>query len=130
VPLPGFRVLVADDNKDAADSLQRILGLYGYAVRVAYDGASALEVGGTFGPQVAVLDIGMPGADGYEVARAMRERYGKNITLVALTGWGQDNDRKRSIDAGFDYHLTKPVDPSLLNDLLVEIAAIAERKAS
>jgi PAS domain S-box-containing protein len=129
VPLPGFRVLVADDNKDAADSLQRILGLYGYAVRVAYDGAAALELGGTFGPQVAVLDIGMPGADGYEVARAMRERYGKNITLVALTGWGQENDRRRSTDAGFDYHLTKPVDPSLLNDLLVEIAAIAERKA-
>jgi PAS domain S-box-containing protein len=130
VPLPGFRVLVADDNRDTADSLQRILGLYGYAVRVAYDGAAALELGGTFGPQVAVLDIGMPGADGYEVARAMRERYGRNITLVALTGWGQENDRKRSIEAGFDYHLTKPVDPSLLNDLLVEIAAIAERKAS
>jgi PAS domain S-box-containing protein len=129
VPLPGFRVLVADDNKDAADSLQRVLGLYGYAVRVAYDGESALELGGTFGPQVAVLDIGMPGADGYQVARAMRERYGKNITLVALTGWGQENDRERSTDAGFDYHLTKPVDPGLLNELLVEIAAIAERKA-
>jgi CheY-like chemotaxis protein len=129
-PSPGFRVLVADDNKDAADSLHRILGLYGYAVRVAYDGPTALEMGSSFGPQVAVLDIGMPGVDGYEVAQAMRERHGKNITLVALTGWGQENDRKRSTEAGFDYHLTKPVDPSLLNDLLVQIAALGERKAS
>jgi CheY-like chemotaxis protein/two-component sensor histidine kinase len=127
---PGFRVLVADDNKDAADSLQRILDLYGYAVRVAYDGETALEMGSSFGPLVAVLDIGMPGIDGFDVARTMRERHGKNITLIALTGWGQENDRKRSSEAGFDHHLTKPVDPSLLNELLVQIAAaLPARKA-
>jgi PAS domain S-box-containing protein len=122
LPSPGFRILVADDNKDAADSLQRILTLYGYDVKAAYDGGSALKLGESFNPQIAILDIGMPGANGYEVARAMRERRSSGVTLVALTGWGQEGDRRLATEAGFDYHLTKPVDPSLLNDLLVEIA--------
>jgi len=122
LPSPGLRILVADDNKDAADSLQRILSLYGYEVMVAYDGHAALQAGDSFSPEIAILDIGMPGATGYEVARAMRERRGNGVTLVALTGWGQEADRQRATEAGFDYHLTKPVDPSLLNDLLVEIA--------
>ncbi len=124
-PSPGFRILVVDDNQDAADSLQRILALYGYEVRVAYDGDAALQLAETFDPGIAVLDIGMPGADGYDVARAMRERRGSRVTLVALSGWGQEGDRRRATEAGFDYHLTKPVDPSLLNDLLVEIASRA-----
>jgi len=122
LPSPGLRILVADDNKDAADSLQRVLSLYGYDVTVAYDGSAALRAGESFSPEIAILDIGMPGATGYEVARAMRERRGNGVTLVALTGWGQEADRQRATEAGFDYHLTKPVDPSLLNDLLVEIA--------
>jgi PAS domain S-box-containing protein len=126
VPSPGSRVLIADDNKDAADSLQRILAHYGYEVRVAYDGDAAVELGLAFAPQIAVLDIGMPGANGYEVARKMRERYDKRVTLVALTGWGQEGDRRRALDAGFDYHLTKPVDPSVLNDLLIQVAADAD----
>jgi len=114
---------VADDNKDTADSLQRVLQLYGYDVRVVYDGASAVRVGAAFRPQVAVLDIGMPGANGYEVAREIRRQQGARIKLVALTGWGQEGDRRRAMEAGFDFHLTKPVDPGTLNDLLAEVGS-------
>src|SRR5690606_16950347 len=121
VPPPGTRILVADDNADAADSLQRILAFYGYAVKTAYDGRAALAAALEFEPQIAVLDIGMPEMDGYELARELRSRRGAALTLVALTGWGQEHDRRRSAEAGFDHHLTKPVDPSLLNDLLIEI---------
>jgi len=118
----GVKVLVADDNRDAADSLQRILSLYGYQVEVAYDGTAAIRLDGDFHPMVAVLDIGMPGANGFEVARSIRESRGEGVTLIALTGWGQEGDRRRAMEAGFDYHLTKPVDPGALNDLLVEVA--------
>ncbi|HYL88230.1 MAG TPA: response regulator [Burkholderiales bacterium] len=121
VQVPPMRILVADDNRDAADSLQRVLALFGHEVRVAYDGTSALRIGGEFRPRVAILDIGMPGANGYEVARSLR-RQGGGVTLVALTGWGQENDRRRTADAGFDHHLIKPVDPQMLNALLAEAA--------
>ena len=119
-PAPGvpLRILVADDNRDTADSLQRVLALYGHEVRVAYDGAAALSVGEQFRPRVAILDIAMPGTNGYEVARALRSRHGAEVTLVALTGWGQDADRRRALEAGFDYHLIKPIDPNELNTLL------------
>jgi PAS domain S-box-containing protein len=120
--IAGVKVLVADDNRDAADSLQRILSLYGYQVEVAYDGTAAIQLDGAFRPKVAVLDIGMPGANGFEVARSIRESRGDVVTLIALTGWGQEGDRRRAMEAGFDYHLTKPVDPGALNDLLVEVA--------
>ena len=116
------RVLVADDNRDAADSLQRVLALFGHEVRVAYDGASALRIGAQFRPRVAVLDIAMPGNDGYEVARAIRRQQGEGVTLVALTGWGQETDRKRAMQAGFDHHLVKPVDPNTLNQLLADVS--------
>lgn len=118
-----LRVLVADDNRDAADSLQRILRLYGHDVRVAYDGSAAVRLGEEFGPRVAILDIGMPGTNGYEVARTLRRRSGPQVTLVALTGWGQEADRRRASEAGFDFHLTKPVDPKALNELLARVAA-------
>jgi two-component system CheB/CheR fusion protein len=121
-PYPTVRVLVADDNRDAADSLQRVLELFGHEVRVAYDGASALKIGDEFRPRVAVLDIAMPGTSGYDVARAMRRQQGGELTLVALTGWGQEADRQRAIESGFDYHLVKPVDPDALNQLLAEVA--------
>jgi PAS domain S-box-containing protein len=119
-PAPGvpLRILVADDNRDTADSLQRVLALHGHEVRVAYDGAAALSVGEQFRPRVAILDIAMPGTNGYEVARALRSRHGAEVTLVALTGWGQDADRRRALEAGFDYHLIKPIDPNELNTLL------------
>ena len=120
--VPPVRVLVADDNRDAADSLQRVLALYGHDVRVAYDGASAMQIGREFRPRVAVLDIAMPGTDGYEVARSIRKQQGKEVTIVALTGWGQDADRKRAMEAGFDHHLVKPVDPNALNQLLAEVS--------
>ena len=121
-PSRPVRVLVADDNRDAADSLQRVLALYGHEVRVAYDGASAMRIGTEFRPRVAVLDLAMPGADGYEVARQIRRQQGREVTIVALTGWGQDADRKRAVEAGFDHHLVKPVDPGALNQLLAEVA--------
>jgi CheY-like chemotaxis protein len=121
-PARALRVLVADDNRDAADSLQRLLALFGHEVRVAYDGASAVSVGSEFRPRVAILDIGMPGTNGYDVARALRRRHGQDVTLVALTGWGQDADRRRASDAGFDHHLTKPVDPQTLNSLLDDVS--------
>lgn len=119
-PQPGvaLRILVADDNRDTADSLQRVLALYGHEVQVAYDGAAALSIGEQFRPRVAILDIAMPGTNGYEVARALRSRHGGEVMLVALTGWGQDADRRRALEAGFDYHLIKPIDPSELNSLL------------
>lgn len=116
------RVVVADDNRDAADSLQRILSLFGHEVRVAYDGPAAIRLAEEFRPRVAVLDIGMPGTNGYEVARALRERRIAPITLVALTGWGQESDRRLAMEAGFDYHLTKPVDPEALNRLFADVA--------
>jgi CheY-like chemotaxis protein len=119
---PQVRVVVADDNRDAADSLQRILSLFGHEVRVAYDGVAAIRLAEEFKPRVAVLDIGMPGANGYEVARTLRERHVVPITLVALTGWGQESDRRRAMEAGFDYHLTKPVDPEALNRLFADVA--------
>ena len=120
---PGLRVLVADDNRDAADSMQRILALFGHEVRVAYDGSTALRLGEQFRPRVALLDIGMPGTNGYEVARALRRSQGPRVTLVAVTGWGQDADRRRSSEAGFDHHLTKPVDPGALNSLLAKVSS-------
>jgi PAS domain S-box-containing protein len=121
--VPGHvRVVVADDNRDAADSLQRILSLFGHEVRVAYDGVAAIRLAEEFRPRVAVLDIGMPGTSGYEVARTLRERRITPITLVALTGWGQESDRTRAMEAGFDYHLTKPVDPEALNRLFDDVA--------
>jgi PAS domain S-box-containing protein len=115
---PGVRVIVADDNRDAADALGRILGLYGYEVRTVYDGASALELCQSFRPRVAVLDIGMPGRSGYEVAERLRAERGRELQLIALTGWGGEADVERARAAGFDHHLTKPVDPAALSELI------------
>jgi len=115
---PGVRVLVADDNRDAADTLCRILSMYGYEVRSAYDGGSALEVCESFRPHAAVLDIGMPVRDGYEVARELRARRGAGLRLIALTGWGAEADVQRARDAGFDHHLTKPADPGVLSRMI------------
>ena len=135
VPAPiGRRVLIADDNQDAADSLAMYLEMAGHDVRVVHDGRSALSVARVFRPDTALLDIGMPQLNGYEVAQALRqEAWGAGITLIALTGWGQEDDRQRAIAAGFDRHLTKPVDPDALVSLIAspqgkEIGERAERR--
>ena len=113
------RVLIADDNRDAADSLSLLLELSGHEVRVAHLGETALSLAQTFRPDVALLDIGMPDLSGYEVARALRrESWATDLQLIALTGWGQDDDRRSAMAAGFDHHLTKPVDPDELGRLI------------
>ncbi len=119
-PVPARRVLVVDDNVDAASSLATLLQLNGHQVRMAHDGATALEMAMTEPPEVAILDIGLPVLNGFDVARRLRQQRGGAATplLVALTGWGQPEDRRRSYEAGFDAHLVKPVAPSALDDLL------------
>ncbi len=113
------RVLVADDNVDAADTLAMLLELEGCEVHVAHDGLHAFELAGRLRPATAFLDIGMPGMDGYQLAARLRgEAWGRGMFLVATTGWGQDEDRRRSMKAGFDQHLTKPVDPEAVGRLL------------
>jgi len=113
------RILVVDDNRDAADSLGMLLQQLGAKVQTANDGPAAIEAVGTFQPRFILLDIGMPGMDGHEVARRVRTRpEGKDVTLVALTGWGHEEARRRSREAGFDHHLIKPVDFGALRNLL------------
>ncbi len=113
------RVLIADDNRDAADSISMLLQMAGHEVTVAYDGQQALENIETLRPEVALLDIGMPGLDGFEVARRVRlDIRIRNTLLIAVTGWGQASDKARALAAGFDLHFTKPVEPATLIDLL------------
>jgi len=113
------RILVADDNRDAADSLALMLGLEGHDVRLVYNGVDALALAEQFRPQIVLLDIGMPLLDGYQTARQLREQsWARSVLLVALTGWGQEADRGQARDAGFDWHLLKPVDPRDLNGLI------------
>ncbi|HUR40299.1 MAG TPA: ATP-binding protein [Verrucomicrobiae bacterium] len=113
------RVLVVDDNEDAVEMLSRAMAELGYTVRTALDGPSALRVANEFRPQVALLDIGLPVMDGYELCRRMREAHPEtSLRLVALTGYGQASDRARSMEAGFDAHLVKPVDLAKLERLL------------
>lgn len=125
VPAPstaGRRVVVADDNTDAARSLATLLRLMGHAVREANDGPSALAACVEFDPELVLLDLGMPGMSGYEVARALRGRSSTaGAVLAALTGWGADEDRRRTREAGFDHHLTKPADPEAIRALLAEL---------
>ncbi len=116
---PAKRVLVVEDNEDAAETLRMILALHGYEVEVAYDGPSAIEAAPRFQPQVMVCDIGLPNMNGYEVARQVRALPNvERPTLIALSGYGQEEDRRRGREAGFDYHLVKPVEPHALFALL------------
>jgi PAS domain S-box-containing protein len=120
-PGPRRRVLVVDDHRDGALSLAMLLRLAGNEVAVAHDGLDALERAAEFGPELVLLDIGMPKLDGYEVCRALRARPGGSaLRIVAMTGWGQEEDRRRSREAGFDAHLVKPVDPAALAIVLAE----------
>jgi CheY-like chemotaxis protein len=113
------RVLVADDNRDSADSLARLLKSMGYAVGTAYDGEQAVEAAAALRPDVALLDIGMPKLSGYDACRRIREEpWGRGILLIALTGWDQETDHRRTEEAGFDRHIVKPVDPAALVEVL------------
>jgi CheY-like chemotaxis protein len=116
------RLLVVDDNKDAANSLAALLRLQGHEVRVAHDGSSGLEIAKAYRPEMIFLDIGMPEMDGYEVARRLRNDQDlKNIVLAALTGWGQQADRQRTTEAGFDHHLVKPADSKIVESLVADL---------
>jgi CheY-like chemotaxis protein/anti-sigma regulatory factor (Ser/Thr protein kinase) len=123
----GQRILVVDDNRDAADSLTLMLELLGADVRVARSGHEALECFAECRPDAVLLDIGMPEMDGYEVARAIRQRPdGRRTMIVAVTGWGQQSDRQQSREAGFDHHLVKPADLQAIEALLASLPVARE----
>ena len=132
-PLRGFRpskdarrVLIVDDNVDAAESLAMLLRLEGHKVQVAHSGAAALQLAAASPPEVAFLDLGMPVMSGYELAAKLREHpVLRSVNLIAMTGWGQDEDRRRSKEAGFDHHMTKPVALAALQQIL-KVGALDE----
>lgn len=111
-------VLIVEDLDDAREAIGELLSLAGFEVALAADGVAALEMAAAQPPQVALVDIGLPGLDGYEVARALRQRHGRDLRLIAMTGYGQEEDRRRALQAGFDQHLVKPVDPLKLTGML------------
>jgi len=112
------RILVVDDNKDAADTMAMLLRAKGHEVCVAYDGVEGIGAASAFRPDIVLLDIGLPKLGGHDVAREIRERFGGSVLMVAITGLGQDEDRRRSMKAGFDHHFTKPLDPAVLDRLI------------
>jgi PAS domain S-box-containing protein len=124
---PKCRILIADDLRDAVESLAMMLRLAGHDIRTAHDGLEAVQEAAAFRPDVVVLDIGMPKMNGYEAARHIRQQpWGKNMVLVALTGWGQEEDKQRTFEAGFDHHLTKPVEPAALEKLLALMNPVSQ----
>jgi PAS domain S-box-containing protein len=125
----GCRVLVAEDDRDAAEMMTAMLRYKGHDVRTAADGVQAAEIAFGFRPQIAFVDIGMPRMDGYEAARRIRAALGATVTLVALTGWGMDEDKRRSREAGFDHHVTKPPEPETI-DRLISLSLGADRRQS
>jgi CheY-like chemotaxis protein len=115
----GLRVLVADDNRDAADTCAALLELSGHHVQTAYSGHQAFELAESFRPHAALLDIGLPDLNGYTLAKHIRESsWGRRTLLVAVTGWGQSDDRRRAYEAGFDHHLAKPVAAEAIESVL------------
>ena len=117
------RVLIVEDNRDAAEMLNVLLKSWGQVTQVAYDGPSAVDEAVKFRPQVVLLDIGLPQLNGYEVALRLRQQpWGRQVVIIAVTGWGQQADRDRSAAAGIDHHLIKPVEPEALRSLLSTIA--------
>lgn len=115
---PKRRILVVDDNVDSAASLGLLLGMMGNDVRIAHDGLEAVDAAVAFRPAIVLMDIGLPKLNGYDAARRIRSARGTEIVLVAVTGWGQAEDRLRSKEAGFDHHLTKPLEESVLREVL------------
>jgi CheY-like chemotaxis protein len=124
-PAARFKVLVVDDNCDAATTLAMLLEARQHDVQVANDGFAALDAAASFQPDVVLLDIGLPGIDGFEVARRLRSLpQTKDVLVVAVSGYGQEEDRQKSQQAGFDYHLVKPVDPAILRSIFASIAPL------
>jgi CheY-like chemotaxis protein len=118
-PVRGLRILVVDDNRDNVMTLAFLLESAGHEVRTAYDGGAALEAVAGWRPQIALLDIGLPGVDGYELAHRLREDWNlRDVLIVAMTGYGQDEDRQRAWQSGFNAHLVKPIDLEQLRTLL------------
>jgi CheY-like chemotaxis protein len=132
-PLAGtrkWRILVVDDNPDTSDSMAKVLSLMGHKTRTAYDGPEAVHTAGEYLPDVMLLDIGLPKMNGYEAARRIREQaWGKDMVLVALTGWGQEEDKRKALEAGFDHHLTKPVDAAAIEKLFAGLVTARRETA-
>jgi CheY-like chemotaxis protein len=121
MPIKGRRILVVDDNEDAAQILGMVLELSGHEVHLAYDGQQAVVMARDLLPEVALVDIGLPKLNGYGVAEKIRaEPWGEKMVLIALTGWGHEDDKRRAIAAGFNFHLTKPVDPDQVEALIAQ----------
>lgn len=117
-----FKILVVDDNHDSALSMAMMLSIMGHDTRTAHDGESAVDTAESFLPDVVLLDIGLPKLNGYEVAQRIREKaWGKSMYLIAVTGWGQEEDRQRSSEVGLNQHMVKPVEPAALEKLLAEL---------
>jgi len=121
-PARRFKILVVDDNHDSALSMAMMLSIMGHDTRTAHDGESAVATAESFLPDVVLLDIGLPKLNGYEVAQRIREKaWGASMYLIAVTGWGQDEDRQRSSEVGLNQHMVKPVEPAALEKLLAEL---------
>lgn len=113
------RILIVDDNRDAADGLARLVQSYGYEVKAVYNGTDALEETTVFQPDMALVDIGMPGLDGFETVTQLRQRRGNvHLIVVAVTGWTRDEDKRRAYESGFDLHVGKPVSTQMLREVL------------
>ena len=124
-PTSDLRILVVDDNRDAAESLAMLLKMMGNNIHTAYDGEEAVAAAGKFRPHVVLCDIGLPKLNGYEACRQMKaQAWEKKMILIAVTGWGQDDDRRKSQEAGFDHHMVKPVDPQALMKLLAGLNTV------
>jgi CheY-like chemotaxis protein len=122
-----YRILVVDDNVDSATSLTMMLRMMGHEIKTAHDGKAALAAAHSFRPDIILLDIGLPELSGYEVCQRIRqEPWGQNMVIIAQTGWGQEEDRRKSKEMGFNYHLVKPVDPALLTALIGGILHASE----
>ena len=113
-----YRILIVDDNKDLATSLARLLRLLGHEVEVVFDGRQGIEAARIYRPRVLLLDIGLPHVDGYQVARTLRQEGFHDILIIALSGYGQEEDRRRSREAGINHHVTKPVDVKTIAELI------------
>jgi len=122
-PPKSFRILVVDDNHDSALSQAMMLSIMGHETRTAHDGESAVASAESFLPEVVLLDIGLPKLNGYEVAQRIREQpWGASMFLIAVTGWGQEEDRQRSTEVGLNVHMVKPVEPAALEKILADLA--------